>query len=525
MAVTEAEVHAMWKGVVDALETSRVFGDDTLLGKIDAVMQLLEGDYGPQLGTALDSLRARYSEVLASDSDLLGWVLRSYAKAINSNEVNFPRFLAPGGDLYEWFIANNITIRSRGFSLTQPTAGGSNVGTPAVYRLTVDENGYTFENGKPDAKRAEVVKDAFSQGTLHEEEIKLEGSYASRDLLELEIGSGDPELSIPMLHHQNAGKLTNAGWEQVTTSSTVAVGSAQVVSAVTSWDLVSGSWSSITAQTDNVVKRLPGDSPSIALRFTGNVKIRQKLITNLVKLDPTKPVLLGVWMLKEGSTTGNAVLAFENATTGTATQSVTKDISTLTLNTWTFVPIAVGTASWFKNFNTGDLAVSLATTSLATSTISFDSLTLAEGTFFDGSWYWFVGGNTPAKKGDYWTWTDTEGGTGKIQRWTVRPFGRSLPHTANATQVTAAGGRTLTFANSGSADTITASSGSFVSDGYKAGMIVTIAGTTSNNVTTGKLASVSATVLTFGADTTLANEGPLSATATLNATPTITDPA
>lgn len=73
--------------------------------------------------------------------------------------------------------------------------------------------------------------------------------------------------------------------------------------------------------------------------------------------------------------------------------------------------------------------------------------------------------------------------------------------------VAASAAETLQFAEVGATgDTITRTVGSFVTDGFAVGDVITVAGSASNNVT-GKLAGVSATVLTF--DTTdLANEGP-----------------
>lgn len=67
--------------------------------------------------------------------------------------------------------------------------------------------------------------------------------------------------------------------------------------------------------------------------------------------------------------------------------------------------------------------------------------------------------------------------------------------TAAATVI---GSPALTFAEVGATgDTITRSSGSFVTDGFVAGDIVTITGSGSNNVTTDAIATVSATVLTL----------------------------
>lgn len=68
---------------------------------------------------------------------------------------------------------------------------------------------------------------------------------------------------------------------------------------------------------------------------------------------------------------------------------------------------------------------------------------------------------------------------------------------------------TLTFAEVGATgDTVTRSTGSFVTDGFAAGMVITVAGSASNNVT-GKITAVNATVLTL--DTAdLTAEGPVS---------------
>lgn len=80
-------------------------------------------------------------------------------------------------------------------------------------------------------------------------------------------------------------------------------------------------------------------------------------------------------------------------------------------------------------------------------------------------------------------------------------------------QATGAGGRTLQFAQAGR--TITASSGSFITDGFLAGANVVVAGTTSNNGTY-MILSLTATIITLTTNhTNLVNEGPIS-TGTLN---------
>jgi hypothetical protein len=72
-------------------------------------------------------------------------------------------------------------------------------------------------------------------------------------------------------------------------------------------------------------------------------------------------------------------------------------------------------------------------------------------------------------------------------------------------------GDSVTFAASG--HTITRSAGSFITDGFAVGDVVTVAGTTSNNGTLGALTGLSATVMTFASG--VVNEGPLSSGVTI----------
>jgi hypothetical protein len=77
------------------------------------------------------------------------------------------------------------------------------------------------------------------------------------------------------------------------------------------------------------------------------------------------------------------------------------------------------------------------------------------------------------------------------------------------TTVSMTGAPTLTFAEVGaSGDTITRSSGSWITDGFAVGMVVTVAGSAGNNVT-GPIAGLTATVITLGT-TDLNAEGPVS---------------
>lgn len=92
----------------------------------------------------------------------------------------------------------------------------------------------------------------------------------------------------------------------------------------------------------------------------------------------------------------------------------------------------------------------------------------------------------------------------------VNPGSSALPPVATTTVklATGSGGRTLTFAAAGAVNTITASTGSFTTDGFVAGDSIIVSGTTSND---GQyvLSTVAATVLTIIPAQPLVNEGPI----------------
>src|SRR5690606_35293893 len=135
---------------------------------------------------------------------------------------------------------------------------------------------------------------------------------------------------------------------------------------------------------------------------------------------------------------------------------------------WNFLYIALDGDCYFDNFNTTDLALTITVGSLATGTVLIDHVVVAPMENVEGTYYLPGSGSTPWLKDDVYTWTDQEGATRAIlayMLWLAYGADGWLPSAPDATQVTAAGGRTLTFAASD--DSITASSGDFEADGYK----------------------------------------------------------
>lgn len=428
---TETEIRTQLQLVTDFLFESIQFGENNAKNIVDlqdAIDQAQEGDFAAELGSATAAARARFSTFLGGDTAMLLPVLRTYGQFFNSTRSDLVGLVE---DLYDHFIATAQTVESRGLSLTQPVAGGGNVGNGIIPRLTVDENNFVFESGKPDAKQAEAVSDANSGAQIHEEVLLFQGNTASRDLLELDNGSG-LDLRVTAQTHRNVGTLVNAGWESVTSAVTVAVGAPQALTAPpTGWDVTTGATdgSDLIAQADNIARALQGVSLPIALQFpvTTNVTLRQRLLPNGVVLDANVPWLCGVFMRP------TLALTAGTATLSLGSTSIAQDLAVLTGDVYTFVHIALGSGSWFDNFNGTDLEVSLATTGVTTDTVSFDEVILAPGTFFDGSYYWLIGGTVAWLRNGIFTWTDTVASVGKIQEIIARATGRNLPHSGTPT--------------------------------------------------------------------------------------------
>jgi hypothetical protein len=107
-----------------------------------------------------------------------------------------------------------------------------------------------------------------------------------------------------------------------------------------------------------------------------------------------------------------------------------------------------------------------------------------------------------------------------VHAWVDRPTELVTPSDlAPATaEVVSSGGRTLTFADA-NPDTVTASAGSFITDGFLAGMTLAVDSPLNGGNFT--IAKVTALVLTVIAADAFAAEGPLSGGETLNGTPNL----
>lgn len=217
-----------------------------------------------------------------------------------------------------------------------------------------------------------------------------------------------------------------------------------------------------------------------------------------------------------GGTIGTDQITFDlSLDGGNSTQRVR--LGTNSSYTIPFVGLVVNFGG--GSVNTGDVATCFTTAPMWGST-AMSSLRAALAGQQNLARSWLVVGEVPNSTFAGYVVTEANNYETENERFV---YARSqvpdrLPLATMATQhVSMTGAPSLTFVSSG--ETITRASGSWITDGFAVGQMVTITGTASNNVTE-HITAVSSSVLTVGAG--LANEGPTTAVVTVVGTEALT---
>lgn len=426
--------------------------------------------------------------------------------------------LSPGGEIYEDFVNSPRSVLERDITRGAVSFGSGNNGTGLVHRLTVDHHGQNIQ-GDPDVigYKARCIK-AGSSGAIVGRERFLVSPKADRgrDALSPTWRINNP-FTIDTRHtFQSAGVVNPSFSDRQRTG-------ANAVTALTGW--LKGNGDALV-EADGLFA-LDGtattkfDYQPTFIRFSNDLTIKQSIRQGAI--DRASVVL--VWIKKTGTPAGSLKLRLGTREATIAHGAITTSWSALILDQrdwWPqrWVPTSEGTIEL-------EIEADYSSTPSAGEGFEVDDVSIVPlEAMVGGLGIAVSAGPVPWRAGsspDTFEYTDSETAAAvSVQRALAVAYRRYLPSVGTATEVTASGGRTLTFADD-DPDTITASSGSFITDGYERGQTLTVAGTSSNNGTY-TIASVTATVLTLIASDELTNEGPLSATATLNATATVTNP-
>lgn len=425
---TEAEIQSQWTKAVDVLESLRNFADGTLAvagGKFDVLEQALEGDYTPaELSTWVNTIRGGLSDLLTPNvaSAMLTPILREYAGILAADATGgYGSGFRSMGELkralYEWFVANSLTVESRAITYdTSATAGAGNVGNGAMSRLTVDENGFNLEACHVEKKTFRCRADQNSGTEENAEVFEFVGEAASFDaLLRASFGSGESARTTLVSRHAGSGNggslLTNASFSEFTSTNSPKF---------TGWTETAVPASSIDQDTVNYYRAHPGSQTSAALEITGGlgtVTLTQSLANMRVRrLDADRPYVLRVMVNKTVGTASGGTFTIRMG-------SVEVDTAIASIGSgWQEILVPLDATCWFRSFNQDPFTVEIEWASSTSGTLLVDDVIFAPLDLIDGT-YWFLRGkattHTPWLVDDTLTFTDTGGApaTGKVQWW------------------------------------------------------------------------------------------------------------
>lgn len=428
---SEAEVQAQFKAVVGALEAFRAHVDGTQAGaggKWDTLLQALEGDYTPaELAQWVNTFRAQCSSLLSPSfaASALVPVLLEYAGVIDRAATGTQGFGTGKRTpaelfrvLYDWCVATGVYVTSRGITYdTSATAGGSNVGNPAISRLTVDENGFDLEACTVEKKIFRCMADQNSGTDPGAEVFEVIGTAASFDSVSrASFGSGTSgDVTLIM---RNAGGSNRGG--SLLTNSSFSIFDSTATPKFSGWTLASGAAGDITQDTTNYYRTHPGATVDGALKMTWGgttIRVEQGLDALRVrKLDPDAPYIARVMVNKSiGSASGGTVTLRMGAT------EIDLDLASMSSG-WNELALTLDQGLWFRQFNAADFTVEIEWASGSSGYLLVDDAIMCQLEFVDGT-YWFLrqnaGSPVDCLVDDSFAFTDTGGApsTAKLQWW------------------------------------------------------------------------------------------------------------
>lgn len=410
---SESDLQTQIGNVVDILETFREYcGTNTpnFIGQQDDVVSSLESDYATPVLTGVSAFRGTLNSAMGQAGGMLTPLFTTYGQVIDAAETDTQAIISR---LYQHFIDNSLSVKTRGFTYGAVSAG-TNTGDGTIYRLNTDENDLDIENVLPEGHTAECVADKYSGATGGEEVFEFRGSDPAIDSLKLN-GSGLVS---------NLRAVTARDSLTGNSSFTFYSGTPAAPTNITDWT-VGGNIANFQIDTTNYYRNDPsdGDAPA-SLMFETNDSVTQKFAVKNITLDPATPYSVHIYYNREvGTADGTLTLTFCGVTTSVVLGAQTG---------WNRLEIPLtGGNPWMNVFNTttDNMQVKIELSGSTTGTLLVDDLIFVPWQNFGGLFYLPVGGPVKFLLEDSFTWTDTATES-VLQRWFWRGLGRYLPHAA-----------------------------------------------------------------------------------------------
>jgi len=419
-----ASIDAQLKAVCALVHSTRRFGAATtpnFVGLHDAITAVLESDYARDIKNGAAAFRAAYAQVLTSQNpkNMLNAVVRTYGKLIKSPGASATAILP---DLYDYFVANSRTVKSREMTFGSPTAGGSNAGSGTLQRVTKDADGNDIEGADTDEFTATCIGAEGAGAVEHAEQFVIQGTAPG-------VAPADGGVAASnVLTASNANTtqttLANPSFDNLTPTT---VGSA--LTALPSWTV--SDFADIVVS-DDTFRGAQGVTAPRAIRLNTNRTISQ----DLRSVTRTTPYLVRVAWMRKDSADGTLKIKVGGI-------EKTVDVSTGTNDVWNILYIDRDDDAWPSNWSNVTPTLELSLASNTTGGVVLDDVVVEQMTRHAGTWWKVDGGATPFEIDDVFTMTDSEGTAAVIQNELRRLFpnnqgggGFYLPATAVSPTVT-----------------------------------------------------------------------------------------
>lgn len=413
-APSEASIQDQIAKMIKVLEELRLYAGvnaEKFLDHEDDLTQALETEFAADTTAGLQTFRDSLVSAITNGATMVTPLLREYGIFIEATEKNAQGIITR---LIDHMIANNLTVKSRGFTFGSPSAG-TNTGTGTIYRLNTDRFGNDIERQTADGKAAKCTNDKLSRATKEEELFEIASDAEQKDKLRI-IGSGKLKSGIKALSARDSSAfINNPSFSQI----------AGLITAPT--DLVSWAVTSIgdiEISESDVFRGFQGDVTPRSLEYKDNNKIVQKFSIRKPRFETLTPVFCAVAFKRLAGCDGTLTLRL-----GSVSESVVLAAQT----GWNILIIGttVKKDTWFDNFNESDPGIEVELSGRTVGTLLLDDLIIAPYVPHDGSWYAISAASTATHvaflKEDTFTWTDTEVGS-ILQQWFWRIYNRYLPH-------------------------------------------------------------------------------------------------
>lgn len=383
-----------------------------------AAVAVQDGNYVPEMNAGLLAARNSLNAALEAagssangDGGYVAPILRSWAEDLAGADVapsDDPRAIARR--IYDRLVASSQTIQSRQITYDTPSAGGANVGTGSVKRLTVDANNFKLEAAYLDPESAQVTQDALS-GTNPGQELWLfRGTRANRDRLVV-LGSGASKpIAAKNASDSYVGNPSFAIYDDATTPTTIdqwAPGSS-----IANFSIDTAHW---YAGFDD-----DGDQTHQSVVFKANDKLVQTIDGLQAKFTPDQPVYAQI-AYNRSIAGADGTLTFRLGGV-----SVSVNLASAPAG-WNVLSIPIGTSSWLKAFDKNDFTVEIEVSGGSVFGLRVDDVRVVPFDYWNGTWWAMISaGLTEAGYsagvradwlvGDVFTWQDELSSTeGKIQ--------------------------------------------------------------------------------------------------------------